>query len=54
MSIQQTNESDAKILIVDDKPENLRLLTGILKEKGYLVRQLRDGNMVLASAVSAP
>ncbi|MCP4688930.1 MAG: response regulator [Desulfobacterales bacterium] len=54
MSIQQIDESDAKILIVDDKPENLRLLTGILKEKGYLVRQLRDGNMVLASAVSAP
>jgi len=32
-----------KILIVDDKPENLRLLIGIVKEAGYIVRQLRNG-----------
>ncbi len=53
MNTQYAHEMEAKILIVDDKPENLRLLTGILKEKGYIVRQLRDGNMVMASALSA-
>jgi len=54
MSTQHTDKSEAKILIVDDNPENLRLLTGILKEKGYIVRQLRDGKMVMPSALSTP
>ncbi len=54
MNAQHAHEPRAKILIVDDKPENLRLLTGILNAKGYVVRQLRDGNMVMASALSAP
>ncbi|MDX2441091.1 MAG: PAS domain S-box protein, partial [Desulfobacterales bacterium] len=36
------------------KPENLRLLTAILKEAGYIVRQLRSGKRVMASALDAP
>jgi len=48
------DQSEAKILIVDDKPENLRLLAAILKEAGYIVRQLRSGKMVLASVLDAP
>ncbi|MCP4108003.1 MAG: response regulator [Desulfobacteraceae bacterium] len=51
---QRADKSEAKILIVDDKPENLRLLTGILKEKGYTVRQLRNGDMVMSSVLTAP
>jgi len=54
MNTQYMDESEAKILIVDDKPENLRLLTSILKEAGYIVRQLRSGQMVLASVLDAP
>ena len=43
----------SSILIVDDKPENLRLLANILKERGYTVRPLRDGRMVMPSALSS-
>ncbi len=43
-----------KILIVDDQPENLHLLTIVLKNAGYSVRQLRSGKMVRDSIRSAP
>ncbi len=49
---EQTSESN--ILIVDDKPENLRLLSKILKEKGYKVRSLRKGQMVFSSVLNSP
>jgi len=54
MIAQYMDQSEAKILIVDDKPENLRLLTTILKEAGYVVRQLRSGKRVLASVLDDP
>ncbi|MCP4629732.1 MAG: response regulator [bacterium] len=44
----------ANILIVDDEPRNLHLLTVILKNARYSVRQLRSGKMVLSSVLSAP
>jgi DNA-binding NtrC family response regulator len=37
----------ASILIVDDVPENLRLLHGMLAEDGYAVRGVRSGEMAL-------
>ncbi len=40
------------ILIVDDSPENLRLLAGILKIEGYNIRPARDGKIALKSARS--
>ena len=46
--------SDAQILIVDDKLDNLRLLSNILKEQGYNVRSLRKGQAVLKSVLHAP
>jgi len=54
MNTQNTDKSEAKILIVDDKPEKLRLLTVILKEAGYVVRQLRNGKMVMSSVSMPP
>jgi len=42
----------ASILVVDDKPNNLRLLANILSEQGYVVRPLRDGRMVLPSVLN--
>lgn len=42
-----TIQSD--ILIVDDSPENLRLLTRILTKRGYKVRQAKSGAMALQS-----
>jgi len=52
MSTKYTDKAEAKILIVDDKPENLRLLTVILKEDGYIIRTLRNGAMVMASVLT--
>lgn len=38
---------NADILIVDDMPENLQLLSQILKEKNYKVRTLPNGKLVM-------
>lgn len=38
-----------KILIVDDLPQNLRLLANLLMEEGYEVRLAPDGEMALAN-----
>ena len=54
MITQYVDQSEARILIVDDKPENLRLLTAILKEAKYVVRQLRNGKRVMASVLDDP
>ncbi|HBB35909.1 MAG TPA: hybrid sensor histidine kinase/response regulator [Cyanobacteria bacterium UBA8803] len=42
------------ILIVDDKPENLRLLSNFLTERGYKVRSVINGPMALMGAKAAP
>jgi len=42
------------ILVADDKPENLRLLSHILHEYGFRVRPVRDGYTALRSAYSEP
>ncbi len=42
------------ILIVDDTPDNLRLLSAILTKKGYEVRKAINGHMALISAASEP
>ncbi len=39
------------ILIVDDIPENLRLISLILKEHGYNIRVLRSGKRVMSSVL---
>ncbi len=42
------------ILVVDDTPDNLRLLTGMLTEHGYDVRAASDGAFGLESARVTP
>ena len=42
------------ILIVDDKPDNLRLLSAMLSERGYKVRCVVDGATALLGAQSKP
>jgi len=54
MSLQPIVESEASILIVDDTLNNLHLLTAILENESYSVRQLRQGKMVQAAVLSAP
>lgn len=41
------------ILVVDDTPANLQLLTGMLKERGYKVRPVPSGKLALQAAKSA-
>jgi PleD family two-component response regulator len=52
------NSSDAalkgNILIVDDTPQNLRLLSTTLTDRGYKVRSVINGAMALMGAQSAP
>ncbi len=40
----------SKILVVDDVPENLRLLSTTLTKQGYKVRRAKNGSMALMGA----
>jgi sigma-B regulation protein RsbU (phosphoserine phosphatase) len=44
----------ADILVVDDTPENLKLLSQTLSEKGYGVRTVTSGSRALESALASP
>ncbi|BAQ66652.1 EAL domain-containing protein [Geminocystis sp. NIES-3709] len=48
------NFANGSILIVDDAPDNLRLLRDTLQEQGYKVRSCTTGSMALRAACSAP
>jgi len=54
MSEQQGETVLENILIVDDTPANLRLLSQMLAERGYGVRAVTSGARALASARAAP
>jgi PAS domain S-box-containing protein len=54
MTTRPMPSSQASILVVDDQPANLQLLTQMLHEQGYRVRVARDGPQALASARSDP
>ncbi|MBI4860261.1 MAG: hybrid sensor histidine kinase/response regulator [Candidatus Riflebacteria bacterium] len=53
---QQTVEPgrEPNILVVDDTPANLQLLTGMLKERGYRVRPVPSGRLALQAAGNNP
>jgi two-component system sensor histidine kinase/response regulator len=44
----------AEILIVDDVPDNVRLLSNTLSEQSYRVRGVTSGSMALMASRSAP
>ena len=52
----ETTEGQDKgnILVVDDTPANLRLLTGMLKDEGYRVRPAPSGRLALQAAAKDP
>lgn len=54
MSRDQTPASTEDILIVDDSPDNLRVLSTILAEEGYHVRKVISGKLALRVAETAP
>lgn len=52
MSHESSTKGD--ILIVDDNPDNLRLLSSILNERGYKVRSVITGSAALMGAQAQP
>ncbi|MDJ0509576.1 MAG: diguanylate cyclase [Crocosphaera sp.] len=48
------NKLFGDILIVDDKPENLRVLDKMLTDKGYTVRKAINGHLALRATQSMP
>ncbi len=54
MGTPESKASKGNILIVDDTPENLRLLSDALTEQGYKVRSVINGAMALMGAKAAP
>src|SRR5579871_6444829 len=44
----------ASILVVDDTPANLQVLTGMLKDRGYKVRPVPSGKLALVAARKDP
>jgi class 3 adenylate cyclase len=54
MNSTQANPLSSHILIVDDLPDNLRLLSTILTQKGYEVGKALNGKMALRSVQAAP
>ncbi|MEG4960216.1 MULTISPECIES: response regulator [unclassified Microcoleus] len=54
MNSQQLESDFANLLVVDDTPDNLRLLSTMLSDKGYKVRGVINGEMALKAARSTP
>ncbi|HEY9674518.1 MAG TPA: response regulator [Waterburya sp.] len=48
------NDKKKNILVVDDTPENLQLLVGMLSEKGYEVRPVPSGKLAISGAQIFP
>jgi sigma-B regulation protein RsbU (phosphoserine phosphatase) len=54
MSYDRTDRSKSDILIVDDTPANLQLLSKMLSERGYRVRPVPNGSLALSAAQLEP
>lgn len=54
MSLPSIAPSPANILIVDDMPANLQVLSEMLKSKGYKVRPVPSGKLALGAAERDP
>lgn len=54
ITIKNKAQNKAKILVVDDTPASLKLLTDIMKAEGYEVRSAISGELALNAAMSNP
>jgi two-component system, sensor histidine kinase and response regulator len=54
MGISADQPAQTRIMIVDDTPQNLRLLEDVLRGKGYQVFALPNGEMALKAAAMNP
>jgi len=52
--VEDQVRSKGDIMVVDDTPANLRLLSKILQERDYQVRPVPDGGLALAAAKTKP
>ncbi|MFB2972263.1 response regulator [Aerosakkonema sp. BLCC-F183] len=53
MNDERTNTYKSNILVVDDTPDNLRLLSAMLTEQGYTVRKALNGELALVACQKA-
>ena len=53
MSKPTNSHTKGNILVVDDTPANLRLLSGMLMEQGYKVRPVPNGPMALTATLAS-
>jgi PleD family two-component response regulator len=54
MNNQHLDSSYKNILVVDDTPDNLRVLSASLTQRGYQVRCVKNGVMALLTAQKSP
>ena len=54
MNGNPTDRPQGNILVVDDTPDNLRLLSAILTEQGYKVRKALNGQTALSTVKASP
>lgn len=54
MNNNQVQPPKANILVVDDTPDNLRLLSAMLTQMGYEIRRVINGQTALKTAEAAP
>src|SRR6476659_1322219 len=54
MDNHQVQLPKANILVVDDTPDNLRLLSAMLTQLGYEIRRVINGPTALKTAQAAP
>jgi signal transduction histidine kinase len=54
MEQRRGREDVPNVIVVDDTPANLQLLTGMLKERGYKVRPVPSGKLALQAAKNDP
>lgn len=54
MSEPQPTPAEGNILVIDDTPENLRLLASMLSNQGYAVRLAPNGALALRSVQTTP
>ncbi|MCP4750713.1 MAG: response regulator [Proteobacteria bacterium] len=54
MTSEDMADNKGGILVVDDTPANLRLLTELLKTRGYSVRPVPNGRLALSGAQAIP
>lgn len=52
--IDGVNAPKPNIMVIDDTPDNLRLLVGMLSEQGYKARPVPNGKLALSAVQAAP